>query len=328
MTPSPGRTGQTSVRDVVASTLRGDRDDPTTLYSYLGGGSLLADDTDYLNLGFWRDQPSSYREAGDALATELVTFAGLKPLEPGKRRRKTLAIDVGFGFGEQDVLWARRFGLTLTGLNLTPPQIERAAERVRREGLEGRVSYLRANATSMPIGSGVAGLVLALECAFHFHLREDFFREAFRVLKPGGVLAVADLVTNSDLFGGTSPRSLGRRLVIEVGRRFWHIPAANLYGPDVYRSHLEAAGFAEVEIRSIGADTFPGIRSLMQAGQTLERFPVHERPLVQLAGEAFAIPYQAGWIDYVLVRAIKPGRAARSRTAQAPAIEPGSPSGS
>ncbi|GIW07103.1 MAG: type 11 methyltransferase [Dehalococcoidia bacterium] len=310
----PGRTGRLGVGAVIRSTIRGDRDDPTTLYSYLGGGALLADDTDYLNLGYWQDGPGSYRAAGDALAAELARFAGFA--ERSARRAVKTIVDVGFGFGEQDVLWARRFGLTIVGLNVTPPQIARAAARVAGEGLADRIRYVRASGTAIPVASEAVDGVLALESAFHFRLRDDFFREAFRILKPGGVLATADIVALQPL-AGWSPTDLVRRLLVGGGRRFWHIPAENLYGPEEYRARLEAAGFQGVAVRSIGSATFPGIRALLQAPATLTRFPRRERPIVRLAGEAFWLPYRAGWVDYVLVRAVKPKpvRAAKSRKA-------------
>ncbi|MCS6803252.1 MAG: class I SAM-dependent methyltransferase [Chloroflexota bacterium] len=319
MTPlPPGRTGRHRIGAVIRSTLRGDRDDPTTLYSYLGGGALLAADTDYLNLGYWQEQPRSYREAGDALAAELARFAGFAERREGRRRAPKMIVDVGFGFGEQDVLWARRFGLTILGLNLTPAQIARASARRLAERLADRIHYARATATALPVAAGSVDGVLALESAFHFRLRDDFFREAFRVLKPGGVLAAADIVALRPL-AGWSPDDLARRLMIGLGRRFWHIPAENLYGPEEYRARLAAAGFQQVAIRSIGAAVFPGIRALMRQPATLARFPWRERPLVWLAGDAFWLPYRAGWIDYVLVRGVKPkpARAGRNRTAQA-----------
>ncbi|MCS7002595.1 MAG: class I SAM-dependent methyltransferase, partial [Dehalococcoidia bacterium] len=200
----------------------------------------------------------------------------------------------------------------ILGVNVTRPQVDRAARRIQAEGLSDHVAYSQASAVALPVASGTMNRVLALECAFHFPLREDFFREAFRVLKPGGLLAAADIVAAPDLHDGVGPRDLVRRGLIVAGRRFWHIPKENLYSAAVYRRKLEAAGFVDIEMRDISADTLPGIVHVMRQTSVANRFPWWERGLWLAMAESFALAHRRRWIDYILVRAVKPRDGRRS----------------
>ncbi|GAA2529173.1 class I SAM-dependent methyltransferase [Pilimelia columellifera] len=59
-----------------------------------------------------------------------------------------------------------------------------------------RPGVARAEATALPIADGAADLVLCVEAALHFTTRRDFFAEAARVLRPGGLLILTDLLVD------------------------------------------------------------------------------------------------------------------------------------
>ena len=146
-------------------------------YELMSANDTLGESSLYLNAGYW-DGATRFDDACQRLAEVLGEAADLRP--------GCAVLDCGFGFGDAALFWIRRFGPeTIDGLNITRSQVEKARERVRAAGLEQRVRLHLGSATRMPFADASFDRVTALETAFHFDTREAFFREAFRVLKPG-----------------------------------------------------------------------------------------------------------------------------------------------
>ncbi|MHC3475154.1 SAM-dependent methyltransferase [Streptomyces sp. 7R007] len=197
--------------------------------------------TRYLNFGYWDPDCDDLDDACERLADLLADAAGMRE---GDR-----VLDAGFGYADQDMHWLQtRKPELIAGLNITTAQVETARERARERGLADRLDLRIGSATDMPFAAGTFDRVVALESAFHFDTRQDFFREAFRVLRPGGRLAVADVVP----LGGRREERV--RELHAVWGAF--VPTENLYDRHAYAGRLREAGFADIDIRDITGNVY------------------------------------------------------------------------
>jgi len=146
----------------------------------------------HVHWGYW-DNPSAatredegYAQAAELLTRELCDLAEIAEDEQ--------VLDVGCGFGGTIASLNERFRrLRLAGLNIDERQLARARRQVIAME-DNRVAFCQGDACRLPYADGSMDRVLAVECIFHFPSREDFFAEARRVLRPGGVLALSDFV--------------------------------------------------------------------------------------------------------------------------------------
>lgn len=257
----------------------------------------------YLNLGYWQ-QARDIDQASDALAMLVGEHAGMGPGDT--------VLDLGFGYADQDILWTRTLRpARIIGLNITPSQVAVARQRVSELGLDDRIDLRLGSATDMPLPSASVDKVVALECAFHFVSREQFFREAWRVLRPGGRLVTADIIP-MPVQRGVKSRFQQRLSWGLVAGKF-AIPADNAYSRPTYHSKLALTGFERIRIESIRDQVFePLHRYLAAHPQALGRL----HPMARLPARLALAFEPAGvyrGLDYILASAMKPQQLPRAK---------------
>jgi microcystin synthetase protein McyJ len=277
--------------------------DAANYYTVLGDDLIQTlngnfDDTSkplWLNLGYWKDA-QTYPDACRAMAILLGETAELQSTDT--------VLDVGCGFGEQDALLAERFRVArIMGIDITPVHVTVGQARLRAKQLDERITLTVGSAVQTGYPDDSFDKVIALECAFHFKTREQFFAEAFRVLKPGGRLALTDMLPSP----GQNFSGLARRIV----RKRACIPEENMYDRIAYSKKLEAKGFTDIKIVSIPGYVYPGMaryvdnRRKNQAAYNLRIEPLTNEDIESVKGVQYW-DARLGITDYVIVTARKP----------------------
>ena len=140
-------------------------------------------------------------------------------------------LDVGSGVGGPSRLLASEFGCRVTGLDLTEEYCQVAGMLAHRTGLEEHVSYRQGNALNMPFENGMFDAEITQHMAMNIEDKAALYAEMFRVLKPGGLMGLYDVLQGAE------------------GDVYFPVPWARepsisfLATPEELRSLLEAAGF-------------------------------------------------------------------------------------
>ena len=157
----------------------------------------------------------------------------LAKLNPGE-----VVLDLGSGGGIDVLLSARRVGPTgkAYGLDMTDEMLALANENRRKAGAEN-VEFLKGEIESIPLPDNSVDVIIS-NCVINLSADKDrVLREAFRVLKPGGRLAVSDVVTR-----GAVPDEIRQKVLLWVGC------IAGALDETEYRSKLKATGFEQIEV--------------------------------------------------------------------------------
>ena len=141
---------------------------------------------EHIHLGHYGSPPKSkdFIAAKHDFVHEMVRWGGLDKLPP-----KTTLLDVGCGIGGSSRILAKDYDFDVTAVTISPQQVKRARE-LTPEGVDAKFAVDDAMALSFPDAS--FDVVWSVEAGPHMPDKAVFARELLRVLKPGGILVVAD----------------------------------------------------------------------------------------------------------------------------------------
>jgi ubiquinone/menaquinone biosynthesis C-methylase UbiE len=102
-------------------------------------------------------------------------------------------LDIGSGIGGPARFVAKRFGCTVTGIDLTPEFCEVARHLTRLVGLEDRIDYEVGDALAMPFADADFDGAYSMNVSMNIADKSTFYREIHRVLKPGARLVLSEV---------------------------------------------------------------------------------------------------------------------------------------
>jgi SAM-dependent methyltransferase len=182
----------------------------------------------------------------------------LASLQPGQT-----VLDLGSGAGLDCFFAAKKVGEAgkVIGVDMTPEMLERARGSAKRLGLSN-VEFREGYIEDLPVESECVDVVIS-NCVINLSPdKQRVFAETFRVLKPGGKLAVSDIVTEGEL-----PEA------VRASMAAWAGCVAGAVDVKEYVAMMQAVGFTDISIKPVYYDTEVIDNSLKEMDLDVSAYP-------------------------------------------------------
>ncbi|HEV8563735.1 MAG TPA: class I SAM-dependent methyltransferase [Actinomycetota bacterium] len=263
-----------------------------TVYESIGEDFFLSLAPGWLNLGLWEGDGSDPAEAPRAVRRLVEELAADLPAGGD-------VLDVGNGLGAQEpVIAAVARPRRLYAVNITRSQLVAGRELLREAG----AIPVNADATRLPLAPACVDGLICVEAAFHFASRSRFFAEAYRVLRPGGVLTMSDVPVWRDPRG---PRELLAGLSL---LRVWGLRRDAAATAEDIAAAARAAGFVDVRAELVGQRVIgPALRFVHdRLRRCRSELPRSYGLAVAFMVAQVDLLWERRMVDYLLLRARRP----------------------
>lgn len=200
-----------------------------------------------LNLGLWKPGTKKLSEALVHLNEEIASL--------GEISKEHKVLDAGCGVGGTAIHLAKTIGCHVTGITLTPHQAEKAKENASKHAVTHLTNFQVMNYMKTSFRDEHFDIITGLESICYAEPKIDFIKEAYRLLKPGGKLILAENLQGKE--------KLNEKEFDELYTFAFHgCKVQSLDTANQYLNNLEQTGFKQFECLDYTELIRPSIKRL------------------------------------------------------------------
>lgn len=200
--------------------------------------------------GYWDESTKNLTEAIHRENEVLADIAKIKSTDH--------VLDAGCGVGGSSVFLAKKIGCKVTGITVVPKQVIKATKYAKDQGVDDKVVFLERDYLDTKLADESFDVIWSIESVCYAEPKSKYLEEAFRLLKKGGRLIMADLFQAKE--------TLTEKEAHLLNNKTFHRVAVNELGKESYfKKHAKRIGFKNIRFEDITEKTLPSFR-LMYLG--------------------------------------------------------------
>jgi tocopherol O-methyltransferase len=199
-----------------------------------------------IHYGYWDDKVNSFPQSLLRMSEVMMEAAAIKSTDK--------VLDAGCGVGGSSIFLASVLGCKVTGITLSESQVQQANTNAQQKGAEKLVDFKVMDFCATDYPGESFDVVWGCESICYAKDKYDFVKEAYRLLKHGGRLVVAD--------GFVTMSEYNERRVIRKWLDGWQVNS--LESPSRFKNLLDLEGFIRADYRNISKNVTHSSRRLLK----------------------------------------------------------------
>ena len=199
-----------------------------------------------MHAGFWDETTKTLR---DALRRENEVLAEIAKIKSGDR-----VLDAGCGVGGSSIFLSKKYRCDVVGITLSEKQALTARSNAQKAGVASSVSFHTMDYTQTSFEDQSFDVIWGIESICHAPNKEDFIKEASRLLKKGGRIVIADGFSAQDTYTARDHHLMDRWL------KGWGV--SSLETINAFERHLHNHKFQNINFSNVTNYVWPSAKKL------------------------------------------------------------------